>query len=231
MEKVLLIEDDKQIRQLLPRYFAREGMEMSTAPTGYEGLDMIFESRPSLVILDVNLPDIDGWSILTRLRKGQDKDLPVIMLTGRSDVPDRLMGLDLGADDYIVKPFEPLEVVARVKAVLRRAGGASRQEGTIEFEGLALDIHGRMVTRNGKEVPLTAKEFDVLAELAGMPGKVVPRARLYEKAWGEEAVFDDHTLEVHINRIRTKLEAGDGMSYITTVRGIGYKFEVVKDER
>ena len=126
----------------------------------------MYSKAGSLVILDVSLPDIDGWSILTRLRKGQDKDLPVIMLTGRSDVPDRLMGLDLGADDYIVKPFEPLEVVARVKAVLRRAGGASRQEGTIEFEGLALDIHGRMVTRNSKEVP-TAKEFDVLAELRG----------------------------------------------------------------
>ncbi|MBP7111092.1 MAG: response regulator transcription factor [Firmicutes bacterium] len=231
MERIVLIEDDRQIRQLLPRYFAREGMEMATAPAGYEGLDMIYESRPSLVILDVNLPDIDGWSILTRIRKGPDRDLPVIMLTSRSDVPDRLMGLDLGADDYIVKPFEPLEVVARVKAVLRRAGASARKEGPLEFEGLVMDIPGRMVTRNGKEVALTAKEFDVLAKLASMPGRVIPRAQLYEKVWGEEADFDDHTLEVHINRVRTKLEANDGLSFITTVRGIGYKFEVVKDER
>lgn len=231
MDRILIIEDDRHIRELLPRYFTREGMEIEAAATGYDGLDIIYARKPSLVLLDVNLPDIDGWSILRRLRKGTEADIPVIMLTGRGDVPDRLMGLDMGADDYIVKPFDPLEVVARVKAVLRRSSASISAGSRMEFEGLSLDTAGRIATRSGKEVQLTAKEFDILITLARSAGRVMPRTDLYEKAWGEELLEDDHTLEVHINKIRSKLDAEDGLRYITTVRGIGYKFEVSRDEK
>ena len=231
MDRILIIEDDRHIRELLPRYFTREGLEMEAAATGYEGLDIIYARKPSLVLLDVNLPDIDGWSILRRLRKGDDAAIPVIMLTGRGDVPDRLMGLDMGADDYIVKPFDPLEVVARVKAVLRRSSASSTQGSRMEFEGLSIDPAGRIAIRSGREVQLTAKEFDILITLAQSAGRVIPRGDLYERAWGEELLEDDHTLEVHINKIRSKLEGEDGQRYITTVRGIGYKFEVSRDEK
>lgn len=231
MDRILIIEDDRHIRELLPRYFTREGLEMEAAATGYEGLDIIYARKPSLVLLDVNLPDIDGWSILRRLRKGDDAAIPVIMLTGRGDVPDRLMGLDMGADDYIVKPFDPLEVVARVKAVLRRSSASSTQGSRMEFEGLSIDPAGRIAIRSGREVQLAAKEFDILITLAQSAGRVIPRGDLYERAWGEELLEDDHTLEVHINKIRSKLEGEDGLRYITTVRGIGYKFEVSRDEK
>lgn len=229
--KLIIIEDDKQIRDLLPRYFTREGIEAVSAASGYEGLDAIYEGKPDVALLDVNLPDIDGWSVLRRIRQSESSEMPVIMLTGRGELSDKLMGLEMGADDYIVKPFEPMEVVARVKAVLRRAKLSGRQKGTIEAEGIKIDSEARIVLRMGKAVQLTAKEFDVLFTLASSKGIVIGRSELYERAWGEELLDDDHTLEVHINKIRTKLEGEDGLRYITTVRGVGYRFEVMRDER
>jgi DNA-binding response OmpR family regulator len=226
---VLLIEDDSRIRVLLPRYFEREQIEMLTASTGQVGLEQLEEKQPDLVLLDVNLPDIDGWSILRRIRQGSNPDQPVLMLTGRSDVPDRLMGLDLGADDYIVKPFEPLEVIARVKAVLRRAKRPPKAPDELLFPGLRIDLVGFSVWRDEQPLSLTAKEFAVLAALAQNSGRVLTRQRLYDLAWGEESFGDDHTLDVTMNRLRQKLVAEDGYQYITTVRGIGYKFEVRKD--
>ncbi len=227
--KVILIEDDKQIRELLPRYFAREGIEAVTAASGYEGLDAIFEGKPDIALLDVNLPDIDGWSVLRRIRQSESSEMPVIMVTGRGELSDKLLGLELGADDYIVKPFEPAEVVARVKAVLRRAKLSGGKKGSISAEGISIDSEARTVLRMGKAVQLTAKEFDVLFALAERKGIVIGRLELYERAWGEELLDDDHTLEVHINKIRTKLEGEDGLRYITTVRGVGYRFEVTSD--
>jgi len=226
MDKILLIEDDRQIRELLPRYFVREGFKMETAANGYEGMDLILREAPALVLLDVNLPDIDGWSVLTRLRLGDNEGPSVIMLTGRSDVPDRLMGLNLGADDYIIKPFEPLEVVARVKAVLRRSGRGPAEVKELSYEGLSIGLEGRTVTREGKQVRLTTKEFDILTALALRPGKVIARVDLHELVWGDEFMEGDHALDVHINKIRTKLQGSDNRSYITTLRGVGYKFEV-----
>ncbi len=226
MDKILLIEDDRQIRELLPRYFVREGFKMETAANGYEGMDLILREAPALVLLDVNLPDIDGWSVLSRLRLGDNEGPSVIMLTGRSDVPDRLMGLNLGADDYIIKPFEPLEVVARVKAVLRRSGRGPAEVKELSYEGLSIGLEGRTVTREGKQVRLTTKEFDILTALALRPGKVIARVDLHELVWGDELMEGDHALDVHINKIRTKLQGLDNKSYITTLRGVGYKFEV-----
>lgn len=226
---VLLIEDDPRIRALLPRYFERERIVMLTASAGQEGLAQLDQHRPDLVLLDVNLPDLDGWSILKRIRQGAVPDQPVIMLTGRSDVPDRLLGLDLGADDYIVKPFEPLEVIARVKAVLRRATRPAVQE-VLDFPGLRIDLAGRTAWRNEVQINLTAKEFALLSELARQAGRVLTRQSLYDIGWGDDAFGDDHTLDVTINRLRQKLVQDDGLRYITTVRSIGYKFEALHGE-
>jgi DNA-binding response OmpR family regulator len=227
---ILLIEDDRRIRELLPRYFSQDGMTMITAANGETGLALLSEKQPDLLLLDVNLPDIDGWSILKRIRYNIAPDKPVIMLTGRSDVPDRLLGLDLGADDYIVKPFEPLEVVARVKAVLRRANGKTSSIETMSFPGLRIDTGGRTVWRADLIINLTIKEFELLIAMAKQPGRVLTRQLLYDIGWGDDSFGDDHTLDVTMNRLRQKLAGTDGYSYLTTVRGVGYKFEVRHDE-
>ena len=227
---ILLIEDDPRIRMLLPRYFQREHMILLTAASGQQGLAQLASQRPDLLLLDVNLPDIDGWSILRRIRQSADSELPIIMLTGRSDVPDRLLGLELGADDYIVKPFDPLEVIARVKAVLRRSLRQEQGREILDFPGLSIDLSGQAVQRGEKAIKLTAKEFALLAALAQGAGRVLTRQSLYDIGWGEDGYADDHTLDVTINRLREKLAAPDGYRYIITMRGIGYKFEVEHDE-
>ncbi len=203
---------------------------MLTAPDGLAGLKVLEERQPDLVLLDVNLPNLDGWSVLKRIRQSDRPQQPVIMLTGRSDLPDRLLGLDLGADDYIVKPFEPLEVIARVRAVLRRASPSAGAGQAMEFPGLRIDPGGRTVWRGDTPVTLTRKEFELLATLAANPGRVLTRQRLYETVWEEDSFGDDHTLDVTMNRLRQKLASSDGYSYLTTVRGIGYKFEVLSGQ-
>lgn len=225
---ILLIEDDRQVRDLLPLYFEREGMQVVTASDGITGLEIVKEQHPALVLLDVNLPDLDGWSILRRLRDDLTYQPAVIMLTGRSDVPDRLLGLDLGADDYIIKPFEPLEVVARVKAVLRRVHPATAATDALHFPGLTIDLAGRIVSRRGGPISLAPKEYDLLVALARQPGHVLTRQMLCRIVW-EDGQGDDHTLDVHMNRLRQKLITDDGMSYIATLRGVGYRFEVSHD--
>jgi two-component system response regulator ResD len=230
MSAVLLIEDDAQVRELLARYLAREGLTTIAKATGREGLTALAGGGIDLVVLDIGLPDLDGWAVLRRIRDEWGDAVAVIVLTARSDEPDRLLGLDLGADDYIVKPFSPREVVARVKAVLRRAKRHEPAPEELNFPGLRIDLAGRSVWRAERLVPLTSKEFDLLAELARHPERVVSRAALYERVWGEEAQGDDHTLDVHMSRLRQKLAHDDGLEYLTTVKGIGYKFAVTKRE-
>ena len=224
--QILLIEDDPQIRQLLPRFFEREGISSLTAADGYSGLQLIEQQPPDLLLLDVNLPDIDGWSILRTIREELAPQLPVIMLTGRSDTPDRVKGLQLGADDYIVKPFEPSEVIARVKAVLRRAAPNAIAVPPIVFPGLVLDISTMQVQRAGQTIELSAHEFKLLYGLAKRSGRVLTRQMLADEVWGEEEYPDDHVIDVTIARLRKRLEADDGIQYITTLRGVGYRFEV-----
>jgi two-component system response regulator ResD len=231
MATVLLIEDDAQVRQLVARYLERAGLAAVGAATGEEGLQMLALRPVDLVLLDVSLPGADGWSLLERIRDEWGERIAVIMLTARSDEPDRLLGLELGADDYIVKPFSPREVVARVKAVLRRAARADTVPERIELPGLLIDVAGRTVRRGDVAVALTSKEFDLLVELARHVNRVVPRAGLYEKVWGDEwEVESDHTLDVHISRLRRKLAGEDGFDYLTTVKGIGFKLEVTRRE-
>jgi two-component system response regulator ResD len=231
MVTVLLVEDDAQVRELVARYLQREGLTTVAVPTGGAGLEAMASRQPDLVILDVNLPDLDGWSILRRIRDEWGDAPAVIMLTARSDEPDRLLGLDLGADDYIVKPFSPREVAARVKAVLRRTKRAPEAREELSFPGLRLDLAGRTVWRGKAAVALTSKEFDLLARLAQHENRVLLRGDLYDAVWGEEGQGDDHTLDVHISRLRRKLAGPDGISYLTTVKGVGFKFEVMERAR
>lgn len=230
MATILLIEDDAQVRSLVARYLEREGLATVATATGKAGLDAVSGGSVDLVLLDVSLPDLDGWSILRRIRDELGDELAVIMLTARSDEPDRLLGLDLGADDYIVKPFSPREVVARVKAVLRRAKREDPSERELTFPGLRVDVAGRSVWRQEREVSLTSKEFDLLVELARRANRVLTRTALCEAVWGDEWQGDDHTLDVHISRLRRKLAGDDGIDYLTTVKGVGFKF-VAKSER
>jgi len=227
MATVLLVEDDAQVRGLVARYLEREGLTAMGVATGSAGLGAIAAGDVDLVLLDVSLPDLDGWSILRRIRDQWGDEPAVIMLTARSDEPDRVLGLDLGADDYIVKPFSPREVVARVKAVLRRAKRLGAGEEEISVSGLRIDLAGRSVWRAGKLVQLTSKEFDLLAELAQHSNRVLSRALLYDRVWGDEGQGDDHTLDVHISRLRRKLAADDGVEYLTTIKGVGFKFQAV----
>lgn len=227
---IVIIEDDAQVRELVARYLEREGLCVVGAADGRDGLAAVAEHHPALVLLDVNLPDLDGWSILRRLRDTAARQLAVIMLTARSDEPDRLLGLDLGADDYIVKPFSPREVVARVRAVLRRTlADTDVQSADVRFSGLHIDFAGRAVWRDDQPVELTPKEFDLLAELARHPNRVLTRQILYDAVWGDDGQGDDHTLDVHINRLRRKLAGTDTRHYLRTVKGVGFKFEV-RDE-
>jgi len=226
---IVIIEDDAKVGELVARYLEREGFAVITAVSGRLGLAEVTERRPELVLLDVNLPDIDGWSILRRLRDNLAWQPAVIMLTARSDEPDRLLGLDLGADDYVIKPFSPREVVARVKAVLRRAVPARESQEALLFSGLRIDLAGRTVWRDEMPVELTPKEFDLLVELARQPGRVLPRLALYDVVWGDDAQGDTHTLDVHINRLRRKLAGNDGRAFVRTIRSIGFKFEATDD--
>ena len=216
--KVLLIDGDRRTCEALSRCFVRDSLRITPASTGRAGLALARERRPDAVLLEVNLPDIDGWSVLRQLAPEQS----VIMLTARRELPDRLMGLDLGADDYIAKPFEPLEVLARVKAVCRRAHRP--QPDSLDFPGLSIDACGFTVLRDGLPITLSSHEFILLLTLARHAHRVVPRRQLREAVWEDDGLDCDHALDVSINRLRKKLLGPQARQYIRTVRGIGYRF-------
>jgi DNA-binding response OmpR family regulator len=229
---ILVIEDDPVVSHLVVSTLQREGMIVLSAANGNEGLRMVAESRPTLVLLDIVLPDLDGWSILRRLRTDCDYQPAVIMLTTRKEEPDRILGLDLGADDYIGKPFSARELVARVRAVMRRVNRPSDSGREMRFPGLRIDIPGRSVWRNDESIHLTPKEFDLLVTLAGRPSQVFTRSILYDTIWGEAGQGDEHTLDVHVDRLRRKLAASDGgRSFIKTIKGVGFKFIVPSEEQ
>jgi DNA-binding response OmpR family regulator len=224
--KVLLIEDDARVAEVLRLYLESEGFEFEAVTSGEEGLRRFEQIAPDLVVLDILLPGIDGWGVARALR--QRSSVPLILLTSRTEEADRVLGFELGADDYVPKPFSPRELLGRIKAVVRRttAGGLPGPQQSLRYRGLTIDPVSRTVTREGRPVDLTRREFDLLWQLAANPGRVFARDALYESVWGDEPYGDLHTLEVHINRLRTKLEAPPGPRYLLTVRGVGYKFEV-----
>ncbi len=224
--RVLVVDDEHVVDEVVERYLLREGYEVALASDGAEALRRVKEWAPDLVVLDLMLPEVDGLSVCRQLR--HDSQIPIIMLTARGEETDRVVGLELGADDYIVKPFSPRELVARVKTILRRTAAASvpASGGTLRFGSLTVNPQTRAVTSGDDPISLTAKEFDLLWFLASHPQQVFTRDQLMDQVWDYTYAADQSTVTVHIRRLREKVEA-DPMRprYIKTVWGVGYKFE------
>ena len=220
--KVLVIDDEQPIVDLVSAYLRREGYEVVTARDGFSGLKAARTLKPDLVVLDVMLPGLDGLELLAQLRR--QSDVYVILLTARSDEMDKVVGLSVGADDYLTKPFSPRELVARVKAALRRLkGSAGPAEGRVlAFKHMRLDLGARQVWMDGGQVDLTQVEFDLLKALAQHPGLALSREQLIEQVWGYDYYGDERVVDVHVAHIRQKL--GDA-GLVATVRGVGYRFE------
>lgn len=217
-ERILVIEDEKKISDFLRRGLSYEGYKVETAGDGETGLRMARDIVPDLVILDVMLPGLDGFEVARRLRAGGE--MPILMLTAKVTVPDRVKGLESGADDYLPKPFAFEELLARVKALLRRH--KPPENATIRFADLVLDPGTRQVTRAGQRVDLTTKEFDLLHFFLLHPRQVLSREMLYDRIWGYDYAGESNILEVYIRYLRTKTEAEGGSRLIQTVRGVGY---------
>ena len=220
--RILIADDEPDLRRMLTAYLKAEGFEPSVAADGPQALERMRTEAPDLVVLDVGMPGIDGFEVLQRIRA--DSDVPVIMLTARSEEVDRVVGLTVGADDYVTKPFSPRELAARIKAVLRR-GRRPGEEEVLRFQGLSIDIARREVLRDGEPVSLTTLEFDLLAALASGPGRVFTRDQLLQRVWGFDYFGVDRVVDVHVANIRKALgdDAADP-AIIGTVRGVGYRF-------
>ncbi|MCL2396844.1 MAG: response regulator transcription factor [Defluviitaleaceae bacterium] len=221
--KILAVDDDKNIAQLIELYLTKEGHDVRLAFDGPTALAEFAAFAPRLVVLDLMLPGIDGYEICRQIRK--TSGVPIIMLTARGEVFDKVLGLELGADDYMVKPFDGKELAARVKAVLRRYSKTEDDAGVVTAPGLTIDPATYIVTYHGKELALPPKEFELLHYLASRPGRVFTRDQLLDSLWGYEFFGDSRTVDVHIKRIREKLDGEDSWS-IKTVWGVGYKFEL-----
>lgn len=227
MQKVLVVDDEPQILDVVSKYLTREGFQISIARDGEGALSAFNANKPDLVVLDLMLPKVDGLEVFKRLRTLSA--VPVIMLTAKGEETDRIVGLELGADDYITKPFSPRELVARVKAVLRRVTTGimlDTGERTLVRGDLRIDPRARSVSVSDKAVELTGKEFDLLWFLASHPGQVFTRTQLLDHVWGYEYYGDSSTVTVHIRRLREKIENDPANPhYLSTVWGVGYKFE------
>src|SRR5574338_174427 len=225
MTKILVIDDEPSITNLVSAYLKAEGYEVYVAADGNAGLKAARAYKPDLLILDVMLPGMDGLELLSCLRR--ESDFYVIMLTARTEETDKLVGLSVGADDYVTKPFSPREVVARVKAALRRmktAAGSGTQRDVLSFKHVLIDANARTVLVDNVAIDLTALEFDLLYALAENRGRVLTREQLLEKVWGGEYFGDMRVVDVHLGHVRQKLGNDD---WITTVRGVGYRFDDV----
>jgi len=222
-ETILIIEDEPKVARLARDYLEQGGFQVLMAADGITGLAMARREHPALVVLDLMLPAMDGLDVCRALRR--ESDVPIIMLTARSEEADRLIGLELGADDYVTKPFSPRELVARVRALLRRAKGTVYQPGVIRVGDLVIDIDAHRLTRAGENIHLTRFEFNLLQVLAQHPGQIYSRAQLLEKLHG--VAFDgyDRSVDAHIKNLRRKIEVDPSEpQYILTVYGVGYRF-------
>ena len=226
--EILVVDDEVSVVEVVSLYLKREGFEVRVAQDGGGALAAIRERLPALVVLDVMLPGIDGLEIMRRLRSDTTSDVPIIMLTARSQETDRIYGLELGADDYVTKPFSPAELVSRVKAVLRRTKGTTtkQEERPLQLGSLSINPITRLVTVRGQEIELTATEFNLLYFMAQHPRQVFKRDQLLEKVWGFSEYVDPSTVTVHIRRLREKIEEDSANpAILLTVWGVGYKFE------
>ena len=225
MLKILLVDDDPNIRQLVNLYLQKEGFEVMMADRGDEALKMFKASPPNLILLDIMLPGMDGWQVCREVRK--ISNIPIIMLTAKDETFDKVLGLELGADDYVAKPFDMKELVARIKAVSRRFQNAEAPEKELVFPGLTININQYTVMYMGKELEMPPKELELLYFLASHPGMVFTRDQLLQQVWGYDYFGDSRTVDVHVKRLREKLTEGEKLGWqIKTVWGVGYKFEV-----
>ena len=224
---VLIVEDDRNIAELLQMYLEKEGYAVTIAADGGQGLSKFRSIRPDLVLLDVMMPVMDGWSVCKAIRA--ESTTPIIMLTAKSEIDDKVSGLRAGADDYITKPFEMKEVLARIEALLRRTSGAAAEKKSrrLEFDKLVIDMDAFELLVDGKKVDTPPKEMELLFYLASSPNRVYTRNQLLDEVWGFDYFGDSRTVDVHVKRLREKLEGiSDGWN-LKTVWGVGYKFEVL----
>lgn len=222
---VLIVEDDRNIADLLRLYLEKEGYTVVIAPDGMRGVEQFRTVHPSLVLLDVMLPGLDGWGVCRAIRA--ESQTPIIMLTAKSETEDKVNGLKQGADDYITKPFEMKEVLARIEAVLRRSGiEPEKSRRRLEFDKLIIDMDAFELTVDGKKVPTPPKEMELLYHLASTPNRVYTRNQLLDEVWGFDYFGDTRTVDVHIKRLREKLEGASDQWDLKTVWSVGYKFEV-----
>ncbi|MBA2337796.1 MAG: response regulator transcription factor [Acidimicrobiia bacterium] len=223
-QRVLVVDDEPRVREVVATYLQRDGFRVKTAADGSTARACLREFNPDLVVLDLMLPAVSGLTLLRDIRR--IGDLPVIVLSARTDEADRVTGLELGADDYVIKPFSPRELVARVHSVMRRAT-ATMPAGPLSFRGLEIDLASRTIQLDGSEIEFTAKEFDLLAFLASHPRKVFRRGQLLEQVWGSSVEWQDPaTVTVHVRRLRQKIETDpQAPTRIMTVWGVGYRFE------
>ena len=223
-QKVLVVEDDNNIAELLRLYLQKDGFEVSHAADGGKAVEMAKEIQPDLVLLDIMLPVMDGWQVCRELRKTMK--MPIIMLTAKGETEDKVSGLEMGADDYIVKPFEVKELLARVHAVLRRTGDDGKPKSKkLTFDKLVINLDSYELIVDGKKIDTPPKEMELLYHLAATPNRVYTRNQLLDEVWGFDYFGDSRTVDVHIKRLREKLEGVSDKWALKTVWGVGYKFE------
>ncbi len=230
MTRILIVEDDTSILLGLEKSLKYQGYDVVCAKDGESGLRLALEKpSPDLIILDIMLPKMDGYQLCRRLREN-NIDIPIIMLTAKKEEIDKLMGFEFGADDYVVKPFSLLELLARIKAILRRTKTTETQIGSFTFDDIVVDFDGYVVTKNGKEIELSQREFELLAFLISNSGRVLKRETILDQVWGYDYYGTLRTVDNFITRLRQKLEKDPAdPQYILTVRGIGYKFNIPSD--
>ena len=225
-EKILVVDDDSNICELLRLYLEKEGYTVFLASDGGKALEMFEKENPNLLLLDIMLPVLDGWQVCREIRK--KSQVPIIMLTAKGETFDKILGLELGADDYVVKPFETKEVIARVKAVLRRAAPqtAEKEGKIVTYDKLSINMTNYELKVDGKQVDAPPKEMELIYHLASNPNQVFTRDQLLDEVWGFDYYGDSRTVDVHVKRLREKLEGVSDKWTLKTVWGVGYKFEV-----
>ena len=223
--KIMVVDDDANICELLRLYLEKEGFDPVIAPNGVKALELFDSEKPDLILLDVMMPQLDGWQVCREIRK--KSQCPIIMLTAKGEVFDKVLGLELGADDYVVKPFEAKEVIARVKAVLRRSGVQNQKKAKeVSYDGLYINMENYELRVRGKQIDTPPKEMELIYHLASNPNRVYTRDQLLDEVWGFEYYGDSRTVDVHVKRLREKLDGVSDQWTLKTVWGVGSKFEV-----
>ena len=226
MQKILIVDDDANICELLRLYLEKNNYQTIVANDGMSAVSMNESHKPDLILLDIMLPKLDGWQVCREIRK--TSEVPIIMLTAKGETFDKILGLELGADDYIAKPFDTKEVVARVKAVLRRSNKGAGEEKIVKFDNLTINLTNYELIVKGEQIDTPPKELELIYHLASNPNRVYTRNQLLDEVWGFDYFGDSRTVDVHVKRIREKLEGVSDEWELKTVWGVGYKFEIKK---